>query len=510
MAIPQAGYYQDYARREANRVGIPEDFALALFDAESSWNPQATSPKNARGIAQFIPETGARYGLITDEDFYNPEKSISAGVRHLKDLYDRYEGNLELVAAGYNAGPGAVDKYGGMPPYKETRNYWDRIQQKMGLTQPVNMDGSAALPSDMPMDPGPNQVHPSYGFEPVQREPTMGERLASDPWLQMGLGILGASGGSGIQNIASGAQQGLANVNKSEAAIRQQQSAAMLRNLQRQRMQQRGNLQNQRIQQAQRAATADPSRIREVRKLVGMGAPLEQSLRMIYPTGTSSGRTLDEKGGVVYEKIVSPSGTTGWSPVEDQEQGRREIVISDEARAKATGSGFGQAAVGAMEDASKSLSGVTTGLSRVERVLDMFESGDLDNKTGPLSGLITPYLGNENVALLELEQMNATLDNLNIANLAPVSNYEIGLVKQMFASPTRNKSQNIAILKELKRSYSAKQRVARETLGRISSGESIESIRANPPELNFEPRLDTEGVTERTSLPAGWSMEAEE
>lgn len=348
-----------------------------------------------------------------------------------------------------------------------------------------------------PMQPIGQGFDPSnLGYEQVQREPTMGERLASDPWLQMGLGILGARGGSGIQNIASGAQQGLANVNKAEAAVRQQQSAAMLRNFRRQQMQQSGNLQNQRMQQARRAAVADPSRIREVRKLVGMGTPLEQAKRMIYPTGTSSGRTLDEQGGVVYEKIVSPSGTTGWSPMEDQEQGRRELVLSDESRAKARGSGLGALDATAVDQYGQASTGLATGLSRVNRVLDSFESGALDNVTGPLSGYFAKYFSPAG-AVLELEGLNALIDNVQVSGLTPVSNADLDTLRGMFASPFKNKAQNIAVLRRIKKNIEDAAFKTNAILQRLAVGEPIESIRANPPELNFEPGM--EGGTQETT-----------
>ena len=96
---------------------------------ESGGHQYATSHKNARGLLQVIPPTAARMG-VNPKYLYNPEHNIIAGTRYLRFLSNRYKGNINLILAGYNAGEGAVDKYGGIPPYRETQKYVRLVKAK--------------------------------------------------------------------------------------------------------------------------------------------------------------------------------------------------------------------------------------------------------------------------------------------------------------------------------------------------------------------------------------------
>lgn len=108
----------------APRYEIDANLAMSFIAVESGFNVLATSPKNAQGLMQLIPETAQRFGV---KDPYKAEDNIKGGLAYLRWLLAYYEGNVELVAAAYNAGEGAVDKYKGVPPYAETKMYVKKI-----------------------------------------------------------------------------------------------------------------------------------------------------------------------------------------------------------------------------------------------------------------------------------------------------------------------------------------------------------------------------------------------
>lgn len=110
----------------APRFSIEPRLALAVATTESNFDPNATSPKNAMGVMQLIPETASRFNV---RDSYDPVQNIKGGLAYLRWLLAYYQGNVALAVAGYNAGEGAVDRYRGVPPYRETQNYVRRIME---------------------------------------------------------------------------------------------------------------------------------------------------------------------------------------------------------------------------------------------------------------------------------------------------------------------------------------------------------------------------------------------
>lgn len=112
------GEYMQLAKAAAASHGVPEDLFLRLVQQESGWNAGARSPKGATGLAQLMPGTAALLGV----DPHDPRQNLEGGARYLRMMYDRF-GNWRLALAAYNAGPEAVDKHGGVPPYEETKNY---------------------------------------------------------------------------------------------------------------------------------------------------------------------------------------------------------------------------------------------------------------------------------------------------------------------------------------------------------------------------------------------------
>jgi soluble lytic murein transglycosylase-like protein len=110
---------------------VRPDLVRAVVQVESAYNPRATSPKGAMGLMQLMPATARQYGVRNP---YNPTENVRAGVQYLRMLLDKYGNNEELALAAYNAGPGAVDKYGEtIPPYRETRDYVTRVNKIAGV-----------------------------------------------------------------------------------------------------------------------------------------------------------------------------------------------------------------------------------------------------------------------------------------------------------------------------------------------------------------------------------------
>ena len=112
------GQFLQVARDAAARHSVPEDLFLRLVQQESGWHPRAKSHKGAIGLAQLMPQTARRLGV----DPHDPRQNLEGGARYLRQQYDRF-GSWRLALAAYNAGPEAVEKHGGVPPYRETRNY---------------------------------------------------------------------------------------------------------------------------------------------------------------------------------------------------------------------------------------------------------------------------------------------------------------------------------------------------------------------------------------------------
>ena len=112
-------------REAADRHRMDPALVRAVIQTESNWNPKAYSHKGAGGLMQLIPTTAQRYGAY---DVFDPQQNIDAGVKYLRTLLERYNGNLELALAAYNAGEGAVDRVHGIPSFRETRSYVQRVQ----------------------------------------------------------------------------------------------------------------------------------------------------------------------------------------------------------------------------------------------------------------------------------------------------------------------------------------------------------------------------------------------
>jgi soluble lytic murein transglycosylase-like protein len=116
---------------------LSADLVHSMIKVESNYNAHAVSPKGARGLMQLVPSTARRFGV---SDAFNPRENIDGGVKYLRYLLDLYGGNYPLALAAYNAGEGAVARYGGVPPFHETQNYliqlWKQLEKSRKTVNP--------------------------------------------------------------------------------------------------------------------------------------------------------------------------------------------------------------------------------------------------------------------------------------------------------------------------------------------------------------------------------------
>ena len=134
MPLMQAPY-GDMIQSAAKKYSVDADLIFSVIAAESNFNPRAISRRGARGLMQLLPATGTRFGV---KDIFDPAQNIDAGTQYLRDLMARYQGDLVLTLAAYNAGPGAVQRYGRVPPYNETISYVRAIRKTYALRKSKN------------------------------------------------------------------------------------------------------------------------------------------------------------------------------------------------------------------------------------------------------------------------------------------------------------------------------------------------------------------------------------
>ena len=137
VAVPASEAYDEIIAEAARLYDMDADLIHAVMEAESAFHPYAVSREGAEGLMQLMPELSDEMGV---GNAFDPRENIMGGVRYLKRLLDYHNGNLDLALASYNAGPGNVERYGGVPPFRETRNYVKTIKRTLAARKRQSAD----------------------------------------------------------------------------------------------------------------------------------------------------------------------------------------------------------------------------------------------------------------------------------------------------------------------------------------------------------------------------------
>lgn len=139
--------YAQVIQAASRKYGVDEMLITSVIAVESNFDARAISRRNARGLMQLMPETAARMGV---SDVFDPAQSIDGGTRYLKELLERYQQDLRLALAAYNAGPDRVERYGGVPPFAETAAYVHRVRQDYDRRKKSSREAGKTVPPRTP------------------------------------------------------------------------------------------------------------------------------------------------------------------------------------------------------------------------------------------------------------------------------------------------------------------------------------------------------------------------
>lgn len=144
--------YLNKIKKHAKAYGVDEDLVRAIIRQESCFKPKARSRVGAMGLMQLMPDTAKHLGI---KNAWDPDQNIQGGVKYISRQLERFRGNKELALAAYNAGPGAVLKHDGIPPYRETQNYvgsimeeYNRLQKRRSTVKLSSLSNKTMLPDD--------------------------------------------------------------------------------------------------------------------------------------------------------------------------------------------------------------------------------------------------------------------------------------------------------------------------------------------------------------------------
>jgi len=126
LRLQRNSQFDELIQQQSQTAEIDPSLVKAVIRQESGFNPKAVSHVGAQGLMQLMPGTASGLGVT---DSFNPEQNVAGGAKYLKNLLNKYDQSVPMALAAYNAGPGAVDKYHGVPPYKETQNYVKNVMK---------------------------------------------------------------------------------------------------------------------------------------------------------------------------------------------------------------------------------------------------------------------------------------------------------------------------------------------------------------------------------------------
>jgi soluble lytic murein transglycosylase-like protein len=161
------GDLEELIEEAAAAHGISPHLVRAVVEAESGFDPWSVSPAGAQGLMQLMPDTAALMGV---DDRLDPRQNVFGGAKYLSQLLDRFDGDVALALAGYNAGPTKVARYRGIPPYRETRGYVARIRRLLGRPR------ARCFPAETSRPVGPDRRRAAGGHPPAE------ERASVGPW----------------------------------------------------------------------------------------------------------------------------------------------------------------------------------------------------------------------------------------------------------------------------------------------------------------------------------------
>jgi soluble lytic murein transglycosylase-like protein len=159
-----SGQFAQTVERIARQNQLPPKLIHSVIRVESNYDPYAVSPKGALGLMQLIPSTARRFGV---SDVFDPADNIQGGARYLKYLLELYKGDNALALAAYNAGEGAVSRYGGVPPFPETRNYVTQVRKRLEETAAPN-ETSEPVSAVQRSEAKPAETSPADIYNPIR------------------------------------------------------------------------------------------------------------------------------------------------------------------------------------------------------------------------------------------------------------------------------------------------------------------------------------------------------